>query len=191
MGIFWFIPIINSLWPIAVLWQHRSASILAQVLICCLMAPSHYLNQYWFLINEDWCHSPESNFMASTQATIRPNEVANYIFLKLLPHPPGVKELIHWPWTKWLRFPYAFPWKKGLYFDLKKKGLKFVPKSPINKSALIRVIPSKHTRTCLNWARTGPMLPASARFWPSYGRLWHVCRVAWRKTGNKLYFQTQ
>ena len=44
------------------------------------------------------------------------------IFLKLLPHPPGLNELTHWPWTKWLRFPYAFPWKKGLYFYLKKKG---------------------------------------------------------------------
>ena len=28
-------------------------------------------------------------------------------------------------------------------------------------------VPSKHAITCLNWARTGPMLPALARFWPS------------------------
>ena len=27
--------------------------------------------------------------------------------------------------------------------------------------------PSKYATTCLNWARTGPMLPASAQFWPS------------------------
>ena len=32
----------------------------------------------------------------------------------------------------------------------------------------------KHTTMCLNWARTGPMPLASARFWPSWGTLWHV-----------------
>ena len=35
----------NSLWPRDTKWHHRSWSILAQVIACCLMAPSHYLNQ--------------------------------------------------------------------------------------------------------------------------------------------------
>ena len=33
----------------------------------CLMAPSHYLNQYWPLINEVLWHSPENNSTASVQ----------------------------------------------------------------------------------------------------------------------------
>ena len=33
------------------MWRHRSGSLLAQVMVCCLMAPSHYLNQCWLDIN--------------------------------------------------------------------------------------------------------------------------------------------
>ena len=36
--------------------------------------------------------------------------------------------------------------------------------------------PTKHAIICLDWTRTAPMLPASARFWPSQSWLWHVCR---------------
>ena len=36
---------IKSLWPSDAIWQHRSGTMLAQVMACCLTAPSHYLNQ--------------------------------------------------------------------------------------------------------------------------------------------------
>ena len=36
---------VNSLWPGDAIWWHRSGSTLAQVMACCLTAPSHYLNQ--------------------------------------------------------------------------------------------------------------------------------------------------
>ena len=35
----------------------RSGSSLAQVMACCLTAPSHYLNQWWLIINEVQWHS--------------------------------------------------------------------------------------------------------------------------------------
>ena len=35
---------INSLWPSDAIWRHGSGSTLAQVMACCLTAPSHYLN---------------------------------------------------------------------------------------------------------------------------------------------------
>ena len=38
---------VNSLWSSDAIWQHRSGSPLAQVMACCLTAPSHYLNQCW------------------------------------------------------------------------------------------------------------------------------------------------
>ena len=41
---------INSLWLSDIIWRHRSGSTLAQVLACCLAAPSHYLNQCWLKI---------------------------------------------------------------------------------------------------------------------------------------------
>ena len=41
---------INSLWPSGIVWHHRTESTLVQVLACCLKVPSHYLNQWWFII---------------------------------------------------------------------------------------------------------------------------------------------
>ena len=38
--------------------MHLGLLTLAQVMACCLMAPSHYLNQCWLIISEVW-HSPE------------------------------------------------------------------------------------------------------------------------------------
>ena len=53
---------INSLWPSDVIWQQGTRSTLAQVMACCLTAPSHYLNQCWLMISEVLWHSPDSNF---------------------------------------------------------------------------------------------------------------------------------
>ena len=41
-----------SLRPSDAIWQHRSGSTLAQVMDCCLTAPSHYLNQCWLIISK-------------------------------------------------------------------------------------------------------------------------------------------
>ena len=41
----------NSLGPGDTIWQNRTVS-LAQVMSWCLMAPSHYLNQWWQIISE-------------------------------------------------------------------------------------------------------------------------------------------
>ena len=50
---------------------------LAQVMACCLSAPSHYLKQCQLPISEVLWHSPESNFTVSAQATILHNEFEN------------------------------------------------------------------------------------------------------------------
>ena len=49
--------IINSSWPSDAIWQQRSGSTLAQVMACCLTAPSHYLNQCWLIISKVHWHS--------------------------------------------------------------------------------------------------------------------------------------
>ena len=41
---------VNSVLLSDTIWRHRSRSPLVQVMACCLMAPSHYLNQCWLLI---------------------------------------------------------------------------------------------------------------------------------------------
>ena len=44
----WF----NSLWPSDAIWRQRSESTLIQVMVCCLAAPNHHLNQHWFIISK-------------------------------------------------------------------------------------------------------------------------------------------
>ena len=50
IGIRW----VNSLWPSDDIGRQTSWSTLVQVMACCLMAPSHYLNQCLLTINEIW-----------------------------------------------------------------------------------------------------------------------------------------
>ena len=52
---------LNSLWPRNAIRRHRSGSTLAQVMACCLTAPSHYLNQCWLIISKVPWHSPAGN----------------------------------------------------------------------------------------------------------------------------------
>ena len=42
----------NSLWPTDTIWQHATGLTLAQVMTCCLTAPSHYLSQCWLMITD-------------------------------------------------------------------------------------------------------------------------------------------
>ena len=41
---------LSSVWPSDTVWRHRSRSKFAQVMACCLTAPSHYLDQCWLFI---------------------------------------------------------------------------------------------------------------------------------------------
>ena len=58
---------INSLWPSDAIWWQRSGSTLAQVMACCLTAPSHYLNQSWLIISKV-LRSCKDNFTRDTSA---------------------------------------------------------------------------------------------------------------------------
>ena len=57
------------------------------------LAPNHYLSQCWILIIKVLLHSHESNFTASTQATLRYNEFKKFIFKITVAPPKG-------PWIK-------------------------------------------------------------------------------------------
>ena len=49
--IIWIVNNRYQVWFSGAIWPHSFASILAQAMACCLTAPSHYLNQYWLIIN--------------------------------------------------------------------------------------------------------------------------------------------
>ena len=55
----------NSLWPSDAIWLRRSSSTLVHAMACCLTAPSHYLNQCWWIIRGVLWLSPETNFTRS------------------------------------------------------------------------------------------------------------------------------
>ena len=57
----------NSLWPGDAIWQQGTMSTLAQVMACCLTAPSHYLNQCWLISKVPW-HSSEGIIMRRYQS---------------------------------------------------------------------------------------------------------------------------
>ena len=72
--------VIYTLWPSDATWQHRSGSTLAQVMACCLTAPSHYLNQCWLINNEVLWHLHEGNFTGNAQEIDPWLEFQNYQF---------------------------------------------------------------------------------------------------------------
>ena len=86
----------NSLWPSDTIWQQRSGSTLAQVMACCLMARSHYLNQCRLIMNEDLWQSPDSNFPAIYWWYQLENCLSNISFKS--PRGQWVNYLIS-PWT--------------------------------------------------------------------------------------------
>ena len=56
----------NWFWLSDAIWWHRSGLTLAQIMACCLTAPSHNLNQCWLTIKCVLWHLPESNFTGSS-----------------------------------------------------------------------------------------------------------------------------
>ena len=57
------------LWTGDVMWWHRSGSTLVQVMACCQMPPSHYLNQCRPITSEVWWRSSEDNLTEHAQET--------------------------------------------------------------------------------------------------------------------------
>ena len=69
--------------PFNSIWQHKSGSTLAQVMACCLMAPSHYLNHCWLVFKYALWHS-QSNITVSVKATVVYHEFENYYLRPIL-----------------------------------------------------------------------------------------------------------
>ena len=82
---------INSLWPDDAIWWHRSVSTLAQVMACCLTAPSHYLNQCWLIISKVLWHSTDGIIIRRFEDISKTR--AKISLLKLHPDLPGANEL--------------------------------------------------------------------------------------------------
>ena len=81
--------VINSLWPSDAIWWQGSGTTLAQVMACCLTAPSHYLSPCWLVISKVRWHSLWENLKIPALKTR-----FEFVFLKWQPDLPVAKELI-------------------------------------------------------------------------------------------------
>ena len=80
------LPVFLLLWPSDTIRRHKSGLTLAQVMVCCLTAPSHYLNQCWLIINKVQWHF--------TRDTSSVTEISLKItYLKFCSNLPGANEL--------------------------------------------------------------------------------------------------
>ena len=90
---------LNSLGPSDSIWCWRSGSTLAQVMACCLTAPSHYLNQCWLIISKVLWHSSEDIIIRWFEDINQYSKIEDYIFKITLRSPRG-------QWVKWV-------WQQG------------------------------------------------------------------------------
>ena len=74
----WQYSLLNSLLPSDAIWQHRSGSILGQVMACSLTAPSHYLNWSWLIISKVLCHSSKGNSTENAHVSNRHNALTHW-----------------------------------------------------------------------------------------------------------------
>ena len=62
------------------MWWHKS---LAQVMACCLAAPSYYLHQYWLITSVAFRHSHEGNCTGNAPDIYSWYEFENYQYIEI------------------------------------------------------------------------------------------------------------
>ena len=108
------LTIINSLWPGDAIWRQRSGSTLAQVMACCLTAPSHYLNQCWLIIGGVTWHSSQGISLRQCEDTNRWNKIENCSFKMASRSPRGQwVNAIPVLYTGWLNSKLLMKWFKS------------------------------------------------------------------------------
>ena len=85
----WSVLAFNSLRPSDAIWRQWSWTTLAQVMACCLTAPSHYLNQCWLIIRGVLWHTSESSFAGIAQGIDSGYEFEKDILKNIFKSPRG------------------------------------------------------------------------------------------------------
>ena len=101
---------VKSLWPSDAVWRrHWTGSLLSQVMACCLVAPSHYLNQCWLIISGDQRHQFEGNFTRD-RSVVNHYIISKITYLKFHSNLPGANVLIsvnkRGPKIQWVKIPF-------------------------------------------------------------------------------------
>ena len=89
---------VNSLRPSDGIWWQKTWSTLAQVMACCLTAPSHYLSQRWLIMSKVVWLSCEGNFTKDASIINHWNLYENYMSKISFKFPRG-------QWVKYTSHP--------------------------------------------------------------------------------------
>ena len=128
------------------LYGDRSGSTLAQVMACCLMAPSHYLNQCWLMISDVLWHSPDSNFTKNKILIVE----MSWKFTKI---ETGVKS----PRGQWVNVKVKKNAATGLGFFRKKPISSRTPGKKWKKPISSSFVRTKLEETGQNWKKLWKM----------------------------------
>ena len=109
---------VNSLWHSDAIWQLRSGLTLAQLMVCCLTAPSHYLNQCW-LIN--WLRVMHVRVISRVLNHSISNLNYKFTLLKYFEHLPGTDVLNNLQQLYFVGFTQWQPINLGMSWNLKRK----------------------------------------------------------------------
>ena len=95
--LWWWMPI-NSLSPWEAIWRRRSGWTLAQVLACCLTAPSHYLKPCWLITRRVLWYLPKGSSTGNAHESNHNNVFENYTLKIKAMSPRG----------QWVKCKYIF-----------------------------------------------------------------------------------
>ena len=115
-------PRFNSLWPSDTTWRQRSGSTLAQVMACCLTAPSHYLNNVdWWSVKSSDIHiraiSPEKPQPSVTEVRL------TISYLKFNSNSPGANQLKSGETMLSVTIPNTLNTSKIIHIDCNDNGV--------------------------------------------------------------------
>ena len=110
----WLITELNSLQLSDTIWRHRSWSTLAQVMACCLTAPSHYLNQCRLIISKVQCNSLRAIWQDITPATNLTEFTVKISYLRFISIIPGTNELSYCRFAQ--SHPFLISYGADTYF---------------------------------------------------------------------------
>ena len=154
----------NSLRPSDAIWRHRNGSTLVKVMLCCLMAPSHYLNQCWLHHQWSLVVYPYGNLASNVQDIYHWSIWGWKWLIKITAIPPNdqrVKKMPHKfrPSNNYIHLNNtSIQWN----FNEKKKPVIFIPENSygdVHKMSAILWQPQcVNCYNILDWCSTDPML---------------------------------
>ena len=102
---------VKLLWPSDAIWHHKTRSSLPHIMVCCLMAPSHYLNHSFLIISWSCC-CPASR----TTLVARRFRVAAICSIIQVPH--CIRVFFYFVWFVFINHIFQFYYELCTYCNI-------------------------------------------------------------------------